>query len=690
MSDAEAVQADITRKIRQPEGGADDHRPSIEELKRIQRASLIASQVTDIVLGEVSKQSGLHATVKSESNETSDNAVEDSSRKEASGIVLTLFGNAPTPKQLFSSLQVDKQTEQLSTIKSELPIEEMSLPNGLSATTIKAAATQATQKAPTFSEAFPTPFALPQLTTPKLSKRPTPKDNVLRWEFPNVKGSKRGGYTTQTLAVADWLTYGGDPRHDSLSPLEKRQERDRALSSSRPSGTAKSVDALAAELEKQEEALFQRAYSSFAPAYDNSRSLVDASVKSMVWWHKAGSRQFNARFAGEYSLGVDIPPANLDRDAVTSKDEDAAFAKAVEEYSEPDQLAEAEIDLTDVDNVLERIAHLLETLASYQWIRNSTLPSSAASRTPISPAPNVSGKSGKPGEPSDDEVEVYEQARREIAYLILRLPPYAVAKIDGDQLQELGVSKYITFEASNSRGQLEEDQVARYAKYAAAATAASVASLTRSSAITNPHYSSSSRTPAIGQSANTRYGASGGYGSGRTPLAATSQQRPGTAQNSYGTPTAPPRSQYSQPGQYARAGAPQQSYGQTNPQSYRQPGNYSNYAPSYNQSTQQTQPRGGIYQPAMQQRSQRNANNAVAYQTTQGSPAMSAKTGPTAISTGQQFAQQLQQPGSGHGTPVNHTSPAHTPVNGLQQARAPPPMTGTPQPAQMQNSAASP
>ena len=227
----------------------------------------------------------------------------------------------------------------------------------------------------------------------------------------------------------------------------------------------------------------------------------------MVWWNKVGSKKYDEAFA--------IDPALLDESstslpeilpAVEIQDDD--FEQVVEDFEEQEEEspgAEESRDKTNVKEVLRQISELLETLASYQRIRNASLhSSSSASRTPISPSPSLASKIGRPDSPAPDEVSTYQALRHELAYLVLQLPPYAVAKLRGDQLAELGVSKLIPYRSKDLKGTMEEDQVARQTKQTAMATAAGIATLTRTASGSQHYSSTNQRTPAIGQAANTR------------------------------------------------------------------------------------------------------------------------------------------------------------------------------------------
>jgi hypothetical protein len=734
-ADAARVSKDIETSLRakaREREGINGGRLSVEELKQIQRAKAFEQLVRDVVAKENQYEAIHHVKdVKKESAGMLNGVkTEPGTTNKGTGTVLTLFGNAPTPKQLFSSMQNAPAPVLNGAVRTELPVEEMSLPNGLTATKVMLAPVDEGKKAPTFEEAFPPPYNLPTLHPPKSHKRSSTRDTTITWEFkdPIHRGNKKGGYTVQPLTDGSWLGYGGV---DPSSAKEKRRQRERALSSGAESVKEPPSKAASEEEEKRyEEALFKRAYSSFAPSYDNAKAIIPAQTKANIWWQKVGEKRCEETFALDPALVSEQPidPVEANKqNAQELPETEEEFGKIVDELLEHDEeMADAEAvnSKTNVEHVMHEISELLETLASHQRIRNATLPSStSASRTPISPSPTLASRLGKPDEPAEDEVSTYQALRRELAYLILKLPPYAVAKLDGEQLADLGVSRLIPFEMKDRKGTLEEDQVARLAKYTAMQTAAGIATLTRGSSASAQHYNTTAqRTPAIGQAANTRYGQSTQFGSARPTPGQPQFQRSTRGQSQYGTPSATaPRPGYGQqPNQYTRPGAPQQapSYGQTNGQQYYRPqqpaGGYGGYS-QYNHQTPQQRP---AYTPAssqslqqFQQRSQSAAANAVGYQTSQAaqpiapghspfanrtaSPAKPAAYGagvpppqlqqgvqprPAYPYAGTQQQQQPQQPGSGRATPVYPSNP-QTPVNGFQQrpiaARA---TSGTPQP----------
>ncbi|OQO05149.1 hypothetical protein B0A48_08169 [Cryoendolithus antarcticus] len=639
--DAARVSKELVSDIRMAEktDGQASGRPSVADLKRIQKIGALEQSLLDI-LDREKRMEAADATeeaVPKQENGTLVNghvpAVPASTTTKA-GTVLTLFGNAPTPKQLFSSMQHPRHIEAESVDDLELPVEEMSLPNGLAATKILPSGTADLKPTPTFEEAFPPPYSLPQLHPPKAQKRASTRDNSVTWEFkdPVVRNTKRGGYTTQTLSTADWLGWGGvDPVAGAEPEHEKRKQRHRALSGGvEASREAPSSITREAELVQQEEALFRRAFSSFAPTHDDTKSLVPAKWKSMVWFSKLGSKRFDQTFAEDAALSEQSSVPMIDPALFAPEVSDDEFGKVAEDLDETlmETAADPVVDNTDVEKVILRISELLETLASHQRIRNATITANPpVSRTPISPAPILASRAVKADSPADDEVATYTRLRHELAYLVLKLPPYAVAKLDGSQLADLGISTLLPITQQDYQGSMEEDTVSRAAKYAAAATANSLASLTRgATSSTGQHYSSSSsRTPAIGAAANTRYAQSSGRPSSTVPAFSRST----SGQGSYNTPTAASRATYAQPTQYTRPGAPQSTstYAQPNGQSASsyysqsrpQPTTYnsSSYGTnaatsSYAQQSSAPQPARPVYsasQPLQQFRAQSSLQN---------------------------------------------------------------------------------
>jgi hypothetical protein len=411
--DAELVSDSMASSVRAEAKERENSRLQVEDLKQIQRIQAFQQVVKDVVDQE-SRYEAVHGnkTIKQEDGVVANGlpASKGESGSAGAGTVLTLFGNAPTPKQLFSSMQRPSAEANERNTKTELPVEEMSLPTGLAATKIMPIPADSKKKGPTFEEAFTPPHSLPLLQPPKSHKRSTTRDNTaITWEFKDqLSRNKKGGYTTQSLSVGEWLGYGGtESKDEPTSPREKRKQRDRALSGGESSQPPPNREPLTDTLAKEEEALFRRAYSSFAPSYDNSKAIVPQEIKSMVWWSKIGQQRYNETFAIDPALADEQPTKFSDvlseMEEVKLREED--FGQIVQELDELEEDENVDIvrEKTNVDQVLREISELLETLASHQRIRNASLgASTAVTRTPISPAPALASRIGRPDSPAED------------------------------------------------------------------------------------------------------------------------------------------------------------------------------------------------------------------------------------------------------------------------------------------------
>lgn len=412
--------------------------------------------------------------------------------------VLTLYGSAP-PKQLFSSLQQPQKvgpSEPIATldtaVRVTLPLRENNLPNILSTTEVFPLPDPADQKAKktTIGEVFRAPAHLAQISPPKSARPSTAKGNstitFAHQETPKPRRKGSQSYSHQALSAGSWLGYGGvDMPKDQTSPTAKQKNRQRALSmgeAQQPPSEA----ILVAVQQAKEEALFRSVYSSFAPTRDDASAIIPEQTKNMIWWQKVGEKRFNETFP--------IDPALLDADAISdieangTVDEEESFKEAVEKFVPmnsdifPDK--EKSEEEKDTDEVLKEISELLETLASYQRIRNLSLTTNP--RTPMVQNASLATLAGSPLTPSSEEIDVYQILKSQLTLLISQLPPYAVAKLNGDQMDELNISRTILFDTKEYKGVMEEDQLSRLAK-APPAVAPTPATLTRASSGAHTH-----------------------------------------------------------------------------------------------------------------------------------------------------------------------------------------------------------
>ncbi|KAL8746127.1 MAG: hypothetical protein Q9190_001821 [Brigantiaea leucoxantha] len=420
--------------------------------------------------------------------------------------VLTLYGPTGQPKQLFSSLQEGYDATHMPTLLSyqkeataraskskpktiishplsQDQITNIGLPNGISLTKIvpvHSIEPKEEKDVPTIGERFAPPIGLPSLSPPRQSKHTATRSSSVNWYNPSElvtpsQPSRRDNYNTQPLSTGQWLTYNVAPSPNQLSsPEAKRKQRNRALSFGE-SMSEPSEEAIALHQKAKEEALFRSVYSSFAPDRDNAGALVSETSKNRMWWNRIGQSRLHDSLVWHQldDGGVDVPVA---QEGQSIDDEASSFREAVEIWV-PEELppemrmsSAKEIPTTDVakdvDELLEDISELLQTLNSYQRVRNLSLASNA--RTSAGQNTHLSAMTGTPTSPSSDELEVYNMLKSQLTVMISTLPPYALAKLDGEKLGTLNISTKIQTSSKNYRGSLEEDEISTKAKQSAA------------------------------------------------------------------------------------------------------------------------------------------------------------------------------------------------------------------------------
>jgi hypothetical protein len=386
--------------------------------------------------------------------------------------VLSMFANAQGIKQLFSSFQKpvnvgtsdpEKNGQFDSSVDVTLPLRDSGLPNFISVTRIPAepGKDKPKVKTPKLGERFPPPRNLPQLQTPKPSNPLITKGSTVTWvSAENLSRStprQHYNYCSVRLSVGQWLGYGGvDTTLEPSSPEEKRRQRDRALST----GAAHPPPSEASRIAKEQaeyDALFRSVFSSFAPTQDNSGAIVPGETKSGLWWAHVGRQRAERVFVDPLLLEED---ADIQKPETALEEEATLFKEVVEKFDPADldidfDKIKSEDD-TEVDDLLQEISDLIQTLYSYQRMRLSTLPT-------ISMTPGqknlLAEVIGTPSTPSTVENEVYRTLKAQLALLIAQLPPYAVAKLNGDQLEELNVSSHIVVESGDEPGIMGEDNV---------------------------------------------------------------------------------------------------------------------------------------------------------------------------------------------------------------------------------------
>lgn len=463
---------------------------------------------------------------------------------ERAQMVLSLVGYAPQERRLFSSLPLSK---------GEV-LADQTLPAGVSMSRVFSSDNQ--ERTQTLGELFASPRALPPLQPPKQPKTQA-KGNALDFYHPELtdKSPYRGNsYFSTKLSAGHYLDYS--QATPTPSAKARQHERAQSLAGKKPSTS---------ELEMSEmEALFRGAFSSFAPCKDDSAAVVPSNVAGRMWWQRAGQRSFQNMIEIEY-LGEANGADGTANDADANELDETALQETIDNWDD----AVVDPTLEDVmgskrdeeekeaEEILDEVSDMIETLASYQRIRNLTLPNSQNRQSSDPVGGDMLANSGP--QVSEDEQATYHMLKAQLSLIIKTLPPYAVAKLNGDQLDELLISTKVPVSTDQYRGIMEEDDAGVQARMRAQQQQAAQAS---------------ARQPQ------------------RTPsMSYPNQYQPN---NQYGTPTRPP----SQPQQYFRPGVTpnyQQNYQQP-----RFPPPPSAHQPRPPQPNQYTRPNGYPNQYATQ------------------------------------------------------------------------------------------
>lgn len=377
-------------------------------------------------------------------------------------VVLTVYGNAPQPKHLFSSLQKRTATPDHPEGVTR-PLPPVALPNGITTTVVVPSdSLPKGGRTLTLGELFPAPRNLPPLQPPKAPKSTT-KSNILGFYHPElmVKPKYRSDtYYSQNISTGHWLDYSNAT--PSSQNKTKQRERAQSLAGHKPSSD---------ELEMSEmEALFRGAFSSFAPSKDDSAAIVPSGQLGRMWWQRFGQRSF------QRMIELETPESELeepkDADAVTPLpiDEDL-IQNAIEEWDpsvvDPgleEVMGKKTAHESDVDELLQEVSDLIETLSSYQRNRNLTLPTSQNrySADPVNGDMLANGTLAQ--QPSEEEIATYDILKAQLALIIKQLPPYAVARLNSDKLEDLNVSTKIEIRTDEYKGVMEEDEPAARAR----------------------------------------------------------------------------------------------------------------------------------------------------------------------------------------------------------------------------------
>ncbi|KAJ5888037.1 hypothetical protein N7495_008078 [Penicillium taxi] len=458
------------------------------------------------------------------------------SAREDKQALTMLGGSQSNPRQLFSSLQKPVKVQLQSSesgvekfVEVQEELRETALPRGISATRVVPFNLSATPKVEkTLGEVFPPRAGVPQLEPPR--KRIN-QSNTVPWIDPfdlvldtkNFLGD-RNNYHLAPLPSGQWLQYGSvTPSPSYWARVDKyyaeadfyHTHGDSTLSASQDTSTLQGV------------------FSSFAPSFDSSGAVIQDDSKNLVWWGQRGAKRLRTFLSSPYQEEV-IPEANaiteqpnsiadldektLDELAQSFNPED--FENAGYHDPENETPSNDDPESRDIDEILAEISGLLETLTSYQKIRFLDLPTPTGDNSQSdesTPAPEQVDA----GTPSAAERAVYESLKSNLFAVISNLPPYAIAKLNGDQLGELKVSTKIIIENPDWSGTMERDDYTMHQERAAAIAAqANTANRVSTPSVSRP---GNFQTPHAGIPFNQR---SGYTGNAQTPQSQNRFQAP--------------------------------------------------------------------------------------------------------------------------------------------------------------------
>lgn len=503
------------------------------------------------------------------------------------GQVITLRSQTEKgTQQLYSGLQLeDSVTGQIKRLDGRR------LPNGFDLTdpaTMDTSLLAPTKDRRTFGDVFRPPSSLKQLDVPR-STRSTFRGNTLTFSkdssLDKPQSGNRNDYRSQQLPVGSWLSYNlSDHQSD-------KRLRGRSLAQGDLRAALLAND-LASQDTEDASSLFKKAYSSFAPTFDTSKAVVTEHDRDRQWFSKNGPRKLRAIFKRQISDDPSEPTSEIQ-----GPDDDFATVVSNFEPQESDQIPPPSEEVESIDDILADLSSLLNTLHSQQQLRSlDTRPSHTTAKPP------------------PQEIDTYDLLLNQFTILVSGLPPFAVAKLDGDKLAALNISTQVLVDTPDYRGTAQPDEftLSRY-RAAQATTAAARPQPQPQSQPARPTYS----TPGVQRYTNTN------------SLSAYAQNL-GVAAARYGTAATATGTNYQTPNTIQRPFQQSQYTGQTSSATYNasaalqqfqrnlaQPATPTANGYQYGGQQQTAPPPSGLRQTFMQSPSQpgyqQSAQNKVAY-----------------------------------------------------------------------------
>ncbi|ETN43120.1 uncharacterized protein HMPREF1541_02278 [Cyphellophora europaea CBS 101466] len=393
--------------------------------------------------------------------------------RHAGQIIMLRSATEKGVSMLYSGLQSDSAEEK------DLTKDGRRLPNGFDLAepaTMDANVLAPSKQIRNFGDVFGPHRNTKALEMPR--SRPTFRSNTLSFsshQVPNRPAPvNRPDYKHQQLQTDSWLTYAGVHKLGDDDPSRRYRDKNAVAHDFRAALIANDVTVNQSD---ETLGLFKKAFSSFAPTSDSTTSLISAHDRQREWWRKHGTPRIRKIFSSKYP-----DPEEADTVVPSEQGEGDEFAGVIDYVpTEAEEALPDEVYPESIDEVLDEISQLLETVHSYQRMRSlESRPSADATK------------------PSTGEFDTYELLRSQLAILIASVPPFAVSKLDGDKLSDLNISTNVMVNSVDYRGTMQPDDFT-LSKYRTAHQSAA----TRMPQVATPN----ARTPYPAQNNVTRYGA---------------------------------------------------------------------------------------------------------------------------------------------------------------------------------------
>lgn len=457
MADFELAASSFITEYQQPGDRANGlHQSNLSQTECVSRIKEFKKQLGSLVFKLPFQDEAL---VKREPSETKEISAKHIPAPRHDRLALTLQERGPRGRQLFSSLGLNDDFTK--------PMNEATLPEGLSTTKIIPFNTstfgEPKSKTKTIGEVFTPRSNLPPLDSPQKHKPTLSGSSVVTWLDPldilaanlDIPPARRY-YSSTSLPSGSWISYGYESPSRSTQPTQNNQDR------SVTHGSQKTPDTL-----DEQKMSYTAVYSSFAPTFDSSSSIVPRNIKYQAWWKKSGETRMR-----DLIMSSEEENKNCESlEAQSSYPEplnDATLKEAVEAFKPEEDMEDVtgsnsrkpdDAPDRDAEDILNDISDLLQTLSSYREIRHLSQPTA-----PVSQVNGLSANRELTDKPSDAEFSIYEMLKSSLSIMVADLPPYLVSKLSGDQLSELNLSKKVMLDQVDYSGTMEEDEYTRQQK----------------------------------------------------------------------------------------------------------------------------------------------------------------------------------------------------------------------------------